>query len=132
MNYLVDLKFRDLLKHFVFQECVQDTGQDAGTSIAMSSSRSHQAAESVLSPELKLGSITEIWKIKSEWLKYCEFLDTMEPEGQDSDGHAMRLSRYALFLKLYVDLHHREKFLREETNDPNADKELKKMVSCPT
>ena len=37
-------------------------------------------------------------------------------------------SRYARFLKLYVDLYHREKYLREERMDPNADRELKEMV----
>ena len=33
-------------------------------------------------PELKLGSITEIWKSKTDWLQFCQYLDTsMEPEG---------------------------------------------------
>ena len=45
--------------------------------------------------ELKLGSITEIWKSGPEWAKYSAYLDTMEPEAIDSEGEPMKLSRYA-------------------------------------
>ena len=79
-------------------------------------------------PELKLGTITAIWKSKSEWLNFCQYLDTMEPEGMDSDGQPIKLSRYARFLKLYVDLYHKEKQLQEENIDCRANEELKIMV----
>ena len=46
--------------------------------------------------ELKLGSITEIWRSSSEWLRYCQHLDTMEPEGFDSEGQPMKLVRKKL------------------------------------
>ena len=81
--------------------------------------------------ELKLGSITEVWKSPSEWSKFCQFLDKMEPEGLDSEGVPIKLSRYAVFLKLYVDLYHREQYLREEVameNHERFNEELKKMV----
>ena len=63
--------------------------------------------------ELKLGSISEIWKYPNEWLAFCNFLDNMghpsgSGEGLDSDNRPMKMSRYALFLKLYVDLHQLE------------------------
>ena len=50
--------------------------------------------------ELKLGSITEVWKSRDQWLKYCQYLDSMTPEGHDSEGVPIKLSRYALFLKV--------------------------------
>jgi len=77
--------------------------------------------------ELKLGSITEIWKSGVEWTKYHQYLDTMEPEGLDSEGEPMKLSRYAHFLRLYVDLYHQEKVLMEKS-DPKANEILKKSV----
>ena len=52
----------------------------------------------------------------------------MEPEGVDSEGVPMKLSRYALFLEMYVHLHYSEKHLREETLDPQADQKLKPLV----
>ena len=63
--------------------------------------------------ELKLGSIGEIWKSREEWLKYCQYLDKMTPEGFDSDGLPVKLSRYAVFLKLYVELYQREMHFTE-------------------
>ena len=77
--------------------------------------------------ELKLGSITEIWKSGTEWTKYCQYLDTMEPEAIDSEGEPMKLSRYARFLKLYVDLYHQEQALREK-RDPATNDTLRKSV----
>ena len=77
--------------------------------------------------ELKLGSITEIWKSGPEWAKYSAYLDTMEPEAIDSEGEPMKLSRYAHFLRLYVDLYHQEKLLIEK-RDPKAKEILKKSV----
>ena len=50
--------------------------------------------------ELKLGSITEVWKSRDQWLKYCQYLDSMTPEGYDSEGIPIKLSRYAVFLKV--------------------------------
>ena len=86
------------------------------------------ADQGTSSSELKLGSITEIWQSRNEWLKFCQFLDnTMEPEGFDSENVPIKLSRYALFLKLYVELYHREKYLQEQRT-ANSQEELKKMV----
>ena len=61
--------------------------------------------------ELKLGSITEIWRSSSEWLRYCQHLDTMEPEGFDSEGQPMKLVRkrpkFALFPSTHFDAYFR-------------------------
>merc|ERR1712001_196106 len=46
----------------------------------------------------------------------------------DSDGQPIKLSRYARFLKLYVDLYHKEKQLKEKNIDCGANEELKIMV----
>ena len=61
--------------------------------------------------DLKMGSITEVWKNSSEWKKFTNFLDTSEPEGYDSSGVPMKLSRYAIFLQIYVNLYYKEKEL---------------------
>ena len=61
--------------------------------------------------DLKMGSITEVWKNSSEWNKFTNFLDTSEPEGYDSSGVPMKLSRYAVFLQIYVNLYYKEKEL---------------------
>ena len=58
-----------------------------------------------------MGSITEVWKNSSEWKKFTNFLDTSEPEGIDSSGVPMKLSRYAVFLQIYVNLYYKEKEL---------------------
>ena len=60
--------------------------------------------------ELKLGSITEVWKSRDQWLKYCQYLDSMTPEGHDSEGVPIKLSRYALFLKVSAYLAWRVEF----------------------
>ena len=52
---------------------------------------------------LRLGSISEVWREKSRWDSFVEYLDTMS-EGEDSNGKPMSLSRYARFLELYVKL----------------------------
>lgn len=79
--------------------------------------------------DLKLGSITEVWKSETQWKKFCQFLEEkMDPEGFDSEGTPLKLSRYALFLRLYVELYHREKQLKEEEEDPNWKVEVKSMV----
>ena len=80
------------------------------------------------SVELRLGSITGIWKSRPDWLLFREYLDTMEPEGEDSQGSPMKLSRYAYFLELYVNLYEEEKRLREEVMDDQADQKLKELV----
>ena len=64
-----------------------------------------------------MGSITEIWKNTAEWEKFCHFLDTSEPEGYDSSGIPMKLSRYAAFLKDYVNLYYEEKQISETHGD---------------
>ena len=64
-----------------------------------------------------LGSITEIWKNSAEWEKFCHFLDTSEPEGYDSSGIPMKLSRYGAFLKDYVNLYYKEKQISETHGD---------------
>ena len=58
-----------------------------------------------------MGSITEVWKNSGEWKKFTDFLDTSEPEGYDSSGVPMKLSRYAVFLQIYVNLYYKEKEL---------------------
>ena len=58
---------------------------------------------------LKLGSLTEVWKQRSEWVKFVAFLDAAEGEGEDSDGRKMSLGRYARFLELYVRLDQAER-----------------------
>ena len=79
--------------------------------------------------DLKLGSITEVWTSREQWLKYCQYLDNMAAEAYDSEGVPIKLSRYALFLKLYVDLFQIEKYLREQGKDTNtSNEELKTMV----
>ena len=55
--------------------------------------------------ELKLGSITEVWQSRDQWLKYCQYLDSMTPEGYDSEGIPIKLSRYAIFLKVSILIH---------------------------
>ena len=50
--------------------------------------------------DLKLGSITEVWTSREQWLKYCQYLDNMAAEAYDSEGVPIKLSRYALFLKV--------------------------------
>ena len=67
--------------------------------------------------ELRLGSITGIWKSRPDWSQFRQYLETMEPEGDDSQGTPMKLSRYAYFLELYVNLYEQEKHLREEVID---------------
>jgi len=66
--------------------------------------------------DLKMGSITEVWKNSGEWKKFTNFLDTSEPEGIDSAGVPMKLSRYAVFLQIYVNLYYKEKELLELHN----------------
>ena len=61
-----------------------------------------------------MGSITEVWKNPKEWKKFYEYLNTSEPEGYDSSGVPMKLSRYADFLTLYVNLYFKEKELKEQ------------------
>ena len=51
--------------------------------------------------DLKLGSITEVWTSREQWLKYCQYLDNMAAEAYDSEGVPIKLSRYALFLKVW-------------------------------
>merc|ERR1719270_936306 len=53
----------------------------------------------------------------------------MTPEGHDSEGVPIKLSRYALFLKLYVDLYQKEKHLQGHGKDSkSSNEELKTMV----
>ena len=52
--------------------------------------------------DLKLGSITEVWTSREQWLKYCQYLDNMAAEAYDSEGVPIKLSRYALFLKVHM------------------------------
>ena len=72
-----------------------------------------------------MGSITEVWKNSAQWEKYYEFLDNFEPEGIDSAGEPMKLSRYAKFLQLYVQLHYKELEIRNQNKNDN---ELKNMI----
>ena len=72
-----------------------------------------------------MGSITEVWKNKVEWDKFYEFLDNFEPEGIDSTGEPMKLSRYAKFLEFYVQLHYKEFEFRKQSKNEN---ELKRMI----
>ena len=80
--------------------------------------------------ELRLGSITGIWKSRPDWSQFRQYLETMEPEGDDSQGTPMKLSRYAYFLELYVNLYEQEKHLREEVidDDQAVNQKLKEMV----
>ena len=55
--------------------------------------------------DLKLGSITEVWTSREQWLKYCQYLDNMAAEAYDSEGVPIKLSRYALFLKVCYCIH---------------------------
>ena len=55
--------------------------------------------------DLKLGSITEVWTSREQWLKYCQYLDNMAAEAYDSEGVPIKLSRYALFLKVCYCVH---------------------------
>ena len=55
-----------------------------------------------------MGSITEVWKNGLEWQKFIDYLDKQPPEGVDSCGVPLKLSRYAKFLSLYVNLHYKE------------------------
>ncbi len=61
------------------------------------------------SEPLKLGSLTEVWKQRSEWNRFVAFLEAAEGEGEDSDGRKMSLTRYAKFLELYVRLDQAER-----------------------
>ena len=62
--------------------------------------------------DLKLGSITEVWTSREQWLKYCQYLDNMAAEAYDSEGVPIKLSRYALFLKVCMLLYLKPKFLK--------------------
>ena len=73
-----------------------------------------------------MGSITEVWKNSLEWQKYFDFLDNFTPEGTDSTGEPMKLSRYAKFLQLYVQLHYKELELRK--SQMKNESELKQMI----
>ena len=53
---------------------------------------------------LKLGSIEEVWREKDRWDHFAEYLQKLEPEGQDSNGLPMSMRRYATFLEFYVKL----------------------------
>ena len=55
-----------------------------------------------------MGSITEVWKNGLEWQKFIDYLDKQPSEGVDSSGVPLKLSRYAKFLSLYVNLHYKE------------------------
>ena len=55
-----------------------------------------------------MGSITEVWKNGLEWQKFFDYLDKQPPEGVDSSGIPLKLSRYAKFLSFYVNLHYKE------------------------
>ena len=72
-----------------------------------------------------MGSITEVWKNKPQWDKFYDFLDKFEPEGIDSAGEPMKLSRYAKFLEHYVQLHYKELEIRKQNKNEN---ELKNMI----
>ena len=76
---------------------------------------------------LKMGSLTEVWKNGQEWLKFCSYLESHEPEGMDSSGSPLKLSRYARFLQLYVNLHYEEEKLRR-TWDKSSETRLKVLV----
>lgn len=90
---------------------------------------------------LKMGSITEVWKNGREWEKFTEFLDKCEPEGYDSEGIPMKLSRYAKFLKLYVNLHYSEqepaqnkdnlkRMIEDIKNDPEGFFDSERCLKC--
>ena len=79
--------------------------------------------------ELKMGSITEVWKNGIEWQKFFDYLDKQPPEGVDSSGIPLKLSRYAKFLSLYVNLHYKEVQLKsEQQKKTNVDVVLKKLT----
>ncbi len=87
-----------------------------------------------------MGSITEVWKNGHEWLKFHTFLEQYQPEGVDSSGVAMKLSRYANFLKLYVSLFYAEKcgddpqtllkLVLEIKNDPEGFFDTERCLKC--
>ena len=76
-----------------------------------------------------MGSITEVWKNGIEWQKFFDYLDKQPPEGVDSSGTPVKLSRYAKFLSMYVNLHYKEVQLKsEEQKKTNIDLVLKKLT----
>ena len=76
-----------------------------------------------------MGSITEVWKNGNEWQKFFDYLDKQPPEGVDSSGNPLKLSRYAKFLSLYVNLHYKEVQLKsEQQKKTNIDVVLKKLT----
>lgn len=79
----------------------------------------------IIDTDLKMGSITEVWKNGHEWSKYVQFLDKCQPEGYDSANQPLKMSRYAKFLQLYVQLHYQEMQLK---SDPRSSEILKSLV----
>ena len=83
-------------------------------SVDTSSSNIQQAQVIHHTSDLNMGSITEVWKSTHEWKKFYTWLDHSPPEGLDSSNVPMKLSRYAKFLSLFVQLHCKEKELIEQ------------------
>ena len=102
-------------------------------SILLQASEDRKKAQNLTQPpnqnsdttDLKMGSITEVWKNSLEWQKYYDFLDNFTPEGTDSAGEPMKLSRYAKFLQLYVQLHYKELEIRKSGQNVDI---LKTMI----
>ena len=65
-----------------------------------------------------------------EWKKFYTWLDHSQPEGLDSSDVPMKLSRYAKFLSLFVQLHCQEKELIEQGRSKNANQILMDRIEA--
>lgn len=84
-----------------------------------------QLPSRILDTDLKMGSITEVWKNGQAWSQYVQFLDQCQPEGYDSANQPLKMSRYAKFLQLYVQLHYQEMQLK---SDPGSNDILRSLI----
>ncbi|TRY69001.1 hypothetical protein TCAL_04098 [Tigriopus californicus] len=66
--------------------------------------------------KLSLGTISETWKNRAEWMKFKAYLDGLD-EGQDSMDRPMSLGRYGLFLELLVELDQADRVHQRSNED---------------
>ena len=110
--------FFKLLQSFIRKRKSYRIRSEFGALFQNSNNVTHTNSFTQSCTELKMGSITEVWKNAIEWQKFFDYLDNQN-EGMDSSGIPLKLSRYAKFLSLYVNLHYKEVQLKSE-NKPTG------------
>lgn len=66
--------------------------------------------------KLSLGTLTQTWKNRAEWMRFKAYLDGLD-EGLDSMDRPMSLGRYGLFLELLVDLDQADRVHKRSNED---------------